>query len=167
MRFVQAMKRTLHAYLAICAVTFAATESLQAQAARGAVACYRFDRSYFHWVGRPPAGGSVFNDSSRIVRLDTTAHPSRGNYPPLDARSVDVPAMRVDSFATQRWLTMSFWRPMRSDSIELRWRNGLYGPVFRLSRKADSLVGRVRFTTDIVGAEPPAQPASAVRIQCP
>jgi hypothetical protein len=163
---MRAMKRTLRAYLVVGAAAFPTTGSLHAQASSGA-ACYRFDRSYFQWVGRPPAGGSVSIDSSRIVRLDVTAHTSRGKYPPPDARSVFVPAMRVDSFTTQQWLGMSFWRPLELDSVELIWHNGLFGPVFRLSRKADSLVGHVRFTTDVAGAEPPAQPASAVRIRCP
>ena len=75
--------------------------------------------------------------------------------------------MAADSVTMQRWLGMSYWRPIRSDSIDLVWRNGLYGPVFRLAWRSDSLVGRVRFTTDVAGAEPPPQPASAVRIQSP
>src|SRR4051812_37353135 len=148
------LKRAMNAYLAITSATLISHGSLHAQEPSVA-GCYQFDRMYFHWVGRPPAGGSVFIDSSGVIRLDSTAHPrERGAYPPSDARAVHVPSMKVDSLAMQRWLGMSFWRPIRSDSIELSWRNGLFGPLFRLALRPDSLVGRVRFTTDVAGAEP-------------
>lgn len=160
------MRRTVRAYLVVFALAWTSAGPLRAQRTPGP-ACYRFDRKYFVWVGTARSGGSVVVDSSRIVRLDPAAHPSRRSYPPANARSVSVPAMKVDSFATQRWLSMSFWRPVHADSIELSWRNGLFGPVFRLAVRSDSLLGRVRFTTDVVGAEPPAQPAAAVRTACP
>ena len=161
------MKRTIHACLAIFSAALVSSRSLEAQHP-SVPACYQFDRKYFNWVGRPPNGGSVVVDSSAIIRLDSTAHSrERGAYPPPDGRAVQVPSMKADSFTMRRWLGMSFWRPIRSDSIELSWRNGLYGPVFRLALRSDSLVGRVRFTTDVVGAEPPAQLASASRIRCP
>lgn len=38
--------------------------SAHAQVAPSEARCYRFDRHYFTWVGRPPGGGSVFHDST-------------------------------------------------------------------------------------------------------
>ena len=75
--------------------------------------------------------------------------------------------MRVDSFTTERWLGMSFWRPLSADSVEIHWRNGLYGPVMRLSIRGDSLRGRTLFTTDVIGDDPLWEPAVGVRIGCP
>ena len=163
---VDHMKPTLLKSVIVAAAVLGMRGTLHAQHPSSA-ACYRFDRPYFTAVGRPPGGGAVFTDSSSVVSLDSAAHASRpSGYPPADARAVHVPAMRVDSISTRMWLEMSFWRPFASDSIELSWRNGLYGPIFRLMVRSDSLVGRVRFTTDVVGREPLAQPASAVRVPC-
>ena len=100
--------------LAAAVLSVAVATAVDAQAALGAPACYRFDRYYF----------------------------------------------------AERWLGFSAWHPIGRDSVEVHWRNGLSGPVFRLAVRGDSLVGRVRFTTDVVGAEPPAEPASAVRVPC-
>lgn len=130
--------------------------------------CYRFDRAYFGWVGRPPNGGEVLIDSSRIIRLDTMPHASRGSqWAPSDAFAVSVPAMRVDTFTARRWHEMSFWRPITADSIEIHWRNGLYGPVLRLLVRGDSVHGRMQYTTDIVGAEPRPESATGARVECP
>ena len=140
----------------------------QAQTKSAVGGCYRFDRAYFGWVGRPPGGGNVVIDSARLIRLDSTSHPRpHGTWPPVDARVVRVPSMLVGPSTTSEWLNMSFWRVTPPDGVELQWRNGLYGPVFRLVVAGDSLRGQVRFTTDVVGAEPPPARAVAVRVPCP
>jgi hypothetical protein len=130
--------------------------------------CLRFDRAYFQWAGRPVAGGDFVIDSSRIIRLDTMPH--RIGFPgeiPPNARVVAVPTMKVDSDATARWQMASFWRTIATDSIELQWHNGLFGPVLRLEVRGDSVRGRVRFLTDRVGVEPRVEPATGSRIACP
>lgn len=152
----------------ILVLSAAITASAHAQAAAARAGCYRFDRSYFGWVGRPLTGGGTLIDSASVIRLDSAAHPqSPGNWVPPDARAVAVPAMSVDSFTVRLWLGVSFWRAVSSDEIEIQWRNGLYGPVFRLAVRGDSLKGSVRFTTDVAGAEPPLERASATRVACP
>jgi hypothetical protein len=149
--------------ITVCGVTASlasATPSYAQQAA--ADACFKFDRSYFHWVGRPPGGGPVLIDSSAVVRLLTTeAEHGRDRY------AILPPSMSVDSFATRRWTQSSGWRRLAADSIEVSWYNGLYGPLLRVAQYGDSLRGHVRFRTDVIGAERPSEPASAVRIECP
>jgi hypothetical protein len=39
----------------------------------------------------------------------------------------------ADSLVSRDWLRASGWLPVGSDSINVSWRNGLYGPVFRLA----------------------------------
>ena len=161
------MNHVVRTGFAICLSTLFACRTPHTQSPSVA-ACYRFDQSYFTWVGRPPEGGNVFTGSSSVVSLDAAAHPPAfPDYPPPDARAVHVPTMVVDSFNKARWLGMSFWRPLQADSVELNWINGLYGPVFKLIARGDSLVGRVRFTTDVAGREQKTQAASAMRIACP
>lgn len=72
----------------------------------------------------------------------------------------------ADSSMRRRWLDFSYWR-MTPNTVAVVWRNGLYGPVFDLEASRDTLRGTVRFTTDVAGAEPPPQPAWAVRVRCP
>ncbi len=130
--------------------------------------CYLFHRHYFWWVGRPPSGGPVFHDSTALILLSPDQRPpDRFLRGPSDARGLVPPAMRIDSNAARRWLRSSYWRPISADSLEVVWRNGLAGPVFRLVVRADSLRGRVRFTTDVVGAEKPPEPATAMHVDCP
>ena len=159
------MKRTVRAALGALPVM---VNSLGAQLDTTQVQCYQFDRHYFSWVGRPPEGGAVFRDSTRLIRLTAGPRPiDRFLRGPSDARALVPPTMRVDSFATRSWLRSSYWRHVMPDSLEVVWRNGLYGPVFRMGVKGDSLQGRVRFTTDVVGGERPPERAGAVRAACP
>src|SRR5688500_4257774 len=133
--------------------------------------CYRFDRAYFSWVGRLPGRSVVIRDSTRVLRLfarSTVQHVFRGAG--LDVQPIPF---LVDSITARRWLGPSYWTFSNvrlfphPTMIDVVWRNGLSGPVFRLSAIRDTLRGQVRFTTDVAGAEPPAQPAWAVRIPCP
>jgi hypothetical protein len=128
--------------------------------------CYRFDRAYFGWVGRRPGELAVISDSTRVLRLvdgSTIAHQLvRG--PVLDV--VPVPFL-ADSLTKRRWLRPSHWTILEKTVLNVVWRNGLYGPVFRLTVAGDTLRGQVRFTTDVAGGEPPPERAWAVRIGCP
>jgi hypothetical protein len=75
----------------------------------------------------------------------------------------------VDSGHHRLYLSLSGWKAMPGDSIRLQWLNGLYGPMFRLAVRGNSLVGTFVQSTDVITAgEPPprARPASAVRVAC-
>lgn len=142
-----------------------ACHSVSAQDARAVSGCYRFDRAYFSWVGRRPAARAVVQDSTAIVRLsDTTAL----RHVLVSGRVLDLEPLPfvADSSTRRAWLGPSHWR-LDAGVADVVWRNGLYGPVFRLSVHDDTLRGTVRFTTDVAGAEPTPQPAWAVRIPCP
>jgi hypothetical protein len=151
---------------ALAALTLAAPP-LSAQIDTTTDECYRFDRRYFSWVGRAPGGGAVFVDSNAVIKLASAAHPGGPFRNRPGARVLVPPAMNVDSLSVRRWLGPSHWRILAPDSVEIVWRNGLYGPVFRMRVSGDTLEGRVRFTTDVRGGEPPPQPAMALRVPCP
>jgi len=128
--------------------------------------CYRFDRAYFTWVGRRPGQSSVIQDSTAILRLSPTSEIQHSlvRGPVLDVYAVPFVA---DSSTVQRWLQPSNWTFETATTINVVWRNGLYGPVFWMAIHGDTLRGQVRFTTDLVGAEPPPESAVAVQIACP
>lgn len=141
-----------------------------AQSATLERACYRFDQSYFGAVGRFP-GGPVFNKRTDALRFRVDSSPRIGpGIRRLPLRAVEPIPFVVDSFTYQRWMSMSGWRTIGTDSVEIVWRNGLYGPVFRMEMRGDSLVGEFIQTTDAHPVpEPPAPPperAYAVRISC-
>ena len=129
--------------------------------------CYRFDRPYFNWfnlgAANPRRGAT---DSSAIVRLSSRAE-SRFRHPGLPGFDIQPMPFTEDSTTARRWLQFSHWTAVDSNTVEIVWRNGLYGPVFRLVVRGDTLRGQVRFTTDVVGAEPPPEPAMGVRMPCP
>jgi hypothetical protein len=151
-------------FLAVLAVMVVNTAAFS-QDTSGVSGCYRFDRAYFRWVGRRSDARNVVRDSTDILRLAPNADVSRPfPTPVLDVYPIPFVA---DSPTTLRWLRPSYWTFVDPSTVNVVWRNGLYGPVFRLSIVGDSLHGRVRFTTDIVGREPPSEAASAVRIACP
>lgn len=52
------------------------------------------------------------------------------------------------------------------DSIRVTWYNGLSGPAFLLALHGDSLHGTLVHRSDIIGASPRTDVASAVRIAC-
>jgi len=128
--------------------------------------CYRFDRAYFQWVGRRPNERAVVVDSTRVLRLAPTSVVA---HRLVSGSVMDVYAVPfvADSSTTQRWLGPSHWTFVDRTTLNVVWRNGLYGPVFQLSIAGDTLRGQVRFTTDVVGAEPPPERAFAVRMSCP
>lgn len=129
----------------------------QVNAIRG---CYRFDRPYFSWSGGlgPPG-------STAVVRLAETR--ARWQHPTVrPAFYLEPVPFAADSLTRQWWQRFSHWR-LQDSVVHLVWRNGLYGPVLQLARRGDTLRGTVRFTTDVVGAEPPPEPAWGVRVVCP
>lgn len=140
-------------------------QTADAQDTSAVVGCYQFDRAYFGWVGRRPNERAVVRDSAQVLRLtrESTDHVLvRGRV--MDVLPIPFAA---DSATARRWLRPSHWGFVDRRTINVVWRNGLYGPVFRLSLEGDTLRGQVRFTTDVVGAEPPPERAWAVRIACP
>jgi len=132
--------------------------------------CYHFDRPYFTAVGRFP-NGPVFSRSADVLKLrpDSSAALAPGARR-LPMRAVQPIPFLVDFFTYHIWMSMSGWRRIGADSVEIEWRNGLYGPVFRMAVRADSLVGQFIQTTDAHPyPEPPPrapEPARAVRVHC-
>ena len=93
-------------------ILLASGTNLQAQQLGQQDACYRFDRQYFNWVGRPPTSGQVFVDSGAAVRLASSKHSEIPNSYTL------VPTLMVaDSFTMNTWLRSSSWRFFAPDSI--------------------------------------------------
>lgn len=132
--------------------------------------CYRFDRPYFEAVGRF-SGGPVFIKRADALRFRVDSSPTIGpGMRRLPMRAVEPVPFVVDSFTYQRWMSMSGWRMIGADSVEIHWRNGLYGPVFWMAVRGDSLVGQFIQTTDarpVPEPPPPApEPARARRIPC-
>ncbi len=149
------------------AVTVLGADAANAQLDSLATRCFRFDRQYFHWVHRAPGGERSFVDSSAVVRFaEERFHfrSGRGLDPP--GRQLLVPTMEVDPRSRRRWRDFSYWQVGGSDTVKVSWRDGLSGPVFLLEVQGDTLRGQVRFTTDVVGAEPPPEDAWAVRVAC-
>ena len=126
--------------------------------------CYAFDRPYFTWVSGVPERPHA--DSTNVLRLLTNRQ-SRLRVPQIRAQDVQPVPFEVDSLTKFRWQRFSYWMVNDSGFVEIAWRNCLYGPVFRLDVSGDSLYGHVRFTADVVGAEPPPERALARRISCP
>jgi hypothetical protein len=156
-------RRALMAVLG--AVIALGSRSIAAQNVRAISGCYRFDRPWFSWVGRRPGDSTVVNDSTAVVRLSGT---TALNHQLITGPVLDLQPLpfRADSVTRHDWLLPSGWKLDRG-FVAVVWRNGRYGPVFRLGIRGDTLRGTVRFTTDVAGAERPPQPASAVRISCP
>jgi hypothetical protein len=134
--------------------------------------CFQFDRAYFHWVGRRPGNDRISVDSAAVLQFSTgqhLPHPLRreGTHPVLPLPIV------TDSTTRARWLGPSHWRSDGEGAVVVVWRNGLYGPVFELRVRGDTLAGSVRQTTD--SGEPvgdllrelfPGR-ARAIRVPCP
>lgn len=153
----------------VTAVLLCAAASASAQSTAIAGKCYRFDRPYFTAVGRFP-GEPVFIVRADVLKLraDSTPFTGRG-LRRFAMKAVEPMPFVVDSFTYRRWMSVSGWRMIGSDSVEIEWRNGLYGPVFRMAVRGDSLVGEVIETTDSrpVPRPPPAPDTTrATRISC-
>ena len=154
-------------FFTLCAV---AASGASAQTSTLERTCYRFDHPYFTAVGKFP-GGPVFSRSTDVLRFRVDSTPLIAPHlRRLPLRAVEPMPFVVDSFTYHSWMSMSGWRMIGADSAEIIWRNGLYGPVFRMAVRGDSLVGEFIQTTDahpIPEPPPPApQPARAKRISC-
>lgn len=164
------IRRSLRAdimnYFALGLISIVVAASAQAQDTAAVSGCYSFDRAYFQWVGRRPGESAVVTDSTSVIRLSSGSEIKhqlvRG--PVLDVFPIPFAA---DSRTVERWLSPSNWTFENANTVNVVWRNGLYGPVFRLNVRGDTLRGQVRFTTDVAGAEPPPEPALALKVACP
>jgi len=129
--------------------------------------CYRFDHAYFGWP-REDSSGRMVADTSAIVELRAQAHPPYPLVPQRPSvRAVAVPLLRGSPVTARVWLEPSYWEPVGADSIIIVWRDGYVGPTFRVQVRGDSLVGRMRWTTDELGRTFTPVPVSAVRVVCP
>ena len=120
---------------------------------READACFKFVRPYFTTAR---ANGGV--NATAVVRL--------ANFNVAKEGSVAAPALHPSSGEAIHLARFSGWKYVAGDSVEVAWRNGFYGPVFRGEMRGDSLLGYVRHTTDD-GLEPPAEQTRALRVTCP
>jgi hypothetical protein len=120
--------------------------------------CYKFARPFFlALTAGSEAGRSAF-DSSAVVRLVGAAELDRGVVVPV--------GVHLESDQQQRYSRFSGWTRSNSDPISIAWRNGFWGPVFEGVIQGDSIIGRVRFTSD-EGPEPKPELTSAILIPCP
>jgi len=159
--------KTVIRCLILCAVV---ASGASAQTATLERTCYRFDQPYFVAVGRFP-GGPVFTRRTDALSFHADSTPLISpRIPRLPMKAVEPMPFVVDSFTHQQWMSMSGWRMIGADSVEIHWRNGLYGPIFRMAVRGDSLVGQFIQTTDAhpIPEPPPRAPESAraVRISC-
>jgi len=123
--------------------------------------CLQFDRQYFR-LGRRAPDGHWSYDSSAVVRL----LPERNLHRGPRSRRLLVPSMEVATRSQRAWEYFSYWQLQDMDTVLVAWTNGMYGPVFVMGVRGDTLRGRVQFTTDVYGAEEPEENAWAVRIPC-
>lgn len=164
---VERRLRALAATLAVAIVCALVAPAAAAQAL--GASCFRFDKPYFTAVTRTPAHEVVTRRTATLQLLPDSAPRfySAGRFQLLAVLPVPF---EVDSFTFRRWTGMSGWRPLPADSVQIEWRNGLYGPVFRLHVEGDSLVGTVVQTTDAFGDGKPRDggpyPARAYRVTC-
>ena len=133
-------------------------ESIVTRRADSLSGCFRFDRPYFVWLGSRP-------DSASVLHLfSMPAMPDSGLGAAYFLTPIPGPP---DSSERHRWWRFSLWREISPDSIYIVWRNGRFGPKFRLRHTPDGLSGTVVQTTDVVGAPATRDRVSATRINCP
>jgi len=129
--------------------------------------CYRFDTAEFPVIGRDTSTRAVVSFStSELELLEPSPPPDVVPHAQLPHAVRPIP-FGVDPFTVRRWSALSGWRFLSADSVEVTWRNGLFGPVLRLAVRGDSLRGTFEETTDVAGRPPRRRSASAVRIPCP
>jgi hypothetical protein len=141
--------------------------SASAQLRSGAAGCYRFDRPYFVWFLADRSTRRMRRESTAVLRLlDDSVVTVFGRR----ARALlPIPAPS-DTVERRRWLQVSNWTEFPSGFIRIEWRNGFHGPIFLLKPTRGALAGEVVQTTDahVTGVPAPvAEPAHAVRIDCP
>jgi hypothetical protein len=105
---------------------------------------------------------SVFRDSSAVVILSPQDHPASGTPGAKALVAMGMPAVR-STRSTREW---SFWRLVGPDTVEVAWLTGFGGTTLRLQVRGDTLRGRLRITTDVVGRAPKTGGAWALRIAC-
>ena len=151
----------------LCALAVAGEASSQEPDVGGR--CYEFDRPYFSWSYGGRESG-VQKDSADTLLLDSARHAGPAFLRPEVAWQVRPTTLGEHNRPGAPWLERSYWIPMDGDSIRVVWREGHYGPVFRLEVIEDTLRGVVVQTTDAyIEGRPRPQPqrASAVRVPCP
>jgi hypothetical protein len=141
--------------------------SVSAQLRSRIAGCYRFDRPYFAWFLTDSSTRRMRPESTAVIRLlDDSVVTVFGRR----ARAVlPIPAP-ADTVERRRWLRVSNWTEFPSGAIRVEWRDGFHGPIFLLKTTRGALAGEVVQTTDayVIGVpRPVAEPAHAVRIDCP
>lgn len=131
------------------------------------VGCYRFDQAYFPVIGRDTGSGVVVSRSTAELALLDAPPPPDFVMDTEERHAVRPIPFGVDTFTVRRWMSRSGWTSLPGDSVQVVWRNGLFGPVFRLARHGDSLSGTVVHTTDVLSRAPLRGSATAVCIACP
>jgi hypothetical protein len=106
--------------------------------------CFAFDSAAFAEVGYDTSTGAIAADAAHLIELLERPHPTEVGAFALRAHGLGVrddPDSGRDEY--------SYWRPLNPDSVEIVWREGLYGPVLRLSVRNRTLEGTLRQTTDV------------------
>lgn len=133
--------------------------------ARGPAGCYRFDAAYFSVIGRDSSTRTVVSlATAELILLESPPPAMPYGQAPYAVRPIPF---ALDSLTSRRWMANSGWMLLPGDSIQVSWRNGLFGPVFRLAVRGDSLQGTVVHTTDVANRPIRRGPAAAVRMRCP
>ena len=114
--------------------------------------CFAFDSAAFTEVGHDTATGAVAADSTQLIELLSRPHSTEAG-----AFSVRAHGLRIHPGDSSGREEFSYWRPVGRDSVEIVWREGLYGPVLRLAIRGRTLEGELRQTTDIIGSPHAAQ----------
>ena len=126
--------------------------------------CFAFDSAAFTEVGYDTASGAIAADSTELIELLDRPHSTE-----LGAFAVRAHGLRVRQDHDSGREEYSYWRPVGRDSVEIVWREGLYGPVLRLAVTDRGLEGRLRQTTDVVPSPHAGQTwhARAHEARCP
>jgi hypothetical protein len=131
--------------------------------------CFRFDGAYFAAVTGNGSVG-VRHAATATIRLDADSAPRSSLIGPVTMLAVTPIPFPVDSFTSRQWRSASGWR-RTGDSVHIKWFSGLYGPMFDLVVRGDSLIGTVVHTSDVIvdGRRADKGPfaARALRVRCP
>lgn len=148
--------------------SLALASPLAAQRPADIAGCFRFDSAYFPVIGLQAVTNRVISMQADVLELLLEAPPpdigNRRSSTPYAIRPAGFST--VDTMTYRRWMSSSGWEPLGTDSIEVRWYNGLFGPVMRLAVGRDTLRGTGRHLTDVRPSPESRFSVVAVRVPC-
>jgi hypothetical protein len=154
-------------FAVLCVVAGLATSAHAQERVYGPPICVRFDSAYFI-LSVYHSGAGTTHRPTALVQLDTAPATTR---PTRDYRLVPL-AVDTTGFPPPTWTKPPYWRRM-GNSIYVSWHTGLWGPVFQLTQRGDTLTGTVTHMTDAIGHTSsgvpipfPSHPVKAVVVGC-